>query len=212
MPSVDLSQPESQKGVYPSIHSAHDNNIGFTAHEDGSISVDIDDELAANQIHSGEKTSFQFVFTPLVLFMLGRFLCKVGVELVCLKSPEYARSDVFRASRQFARQGSRNELWPVFHYSKGDIGELKKVTERDGDAYVESECYSYEIREIAKKYIVLQFSVGTDYWVVCLNNKFPTPEILEGFPGEKLNCMWYPPKSLANNAPAAPDAAKPRRL
>jgi hypothetical protein len=41
--SIDLSQPKREKGVYPSIHPTHDNSIGFTAHEDGSTSVDIDD-------------------------------------------------------------------------------------------------------------------------------------------------------------------------
>lgn len=216
LPSVDLSQPKSQKGIYPSIHSAHDNNIGFTAHEDGTTSVEVDDSFTANQIHSGEKTSFQFVFTPLVFFMLGRFLCKIGVELICLENPGYARSDTFRASRQFARQGSRNELWPIFHFSNGSIEELKKVMDGNDDLYIESKCYSYEIREVSQKYILLQFSVGTDNWVICLNNKFPTPEILQGFPNEKLSCMWYPAESLANNvtnnAPSAPDAAKPRRL
>lgn len=193
LPSVNLSQPAREKGTFAAIHSTHDNNVGFTAHEDSSTSIEIDNSDIVNEILLGEKTQLQFVFTPLLLFMLGRFLCKVGVELLCFKDPAYARSDKFLASRNFARRGSSRDLWPIFHFSYGKPNDFKRVSVDARNAVVESDYYSYKIFEITAKFIFLQFSVGTDNWIICLSDKYPTPDFFMAFPGQNLKCIWYPP-------------------
>ena len=53
-PSVDLSQPAMEKGNLPSVHSQH-NNIGFTYHEDGSVSADINDPQIIREILEGDR-------------------------------------------------------------------------------------------------------------------------------------------------------------
>src|SRR5438874_252658 len=40
-PTVNTGQPREDKGTIPDRHAHHD-EVGFTAHEDGSVSVDID--------------------------------------------------------------------------------------------------------------------------------------------------------------------------
>lgn len=160
--SVDLSQPATQKGRLPSIHPAHDNGVGFTAHDDGSVSIDIDDPQIVQEIVDGKREQFQFVFTPKVLFDLGRFLCKVGIELLCSSDPVRARHDFVDQARRFARYGNHGTLWPIFHFSEGCIGDLKKVTFDENGMAEEVTCYGYALLEVPPKYLLLQLGVGTD--------------------------------------------------
>ena len=198
LPSINLSQPNRERGIFAAIHPDHDNHIGFTAHEDGSTSIDIDNSEIINAIFSGEKSSFRFVFSPKVLIMLGRFLCKVGIELICSSDPVYARSDKFNDSRAFARHGSSKDLWPIFHFSHGDSNDFKRISSSAGDTAIESECYSYEMLEFKDEYILLKFTVGSDNWIICLNDRYPTPDIRKAFPGQELNCLWCHPDAMAN--------------
>ena len=124
LPSVDLSQPKREKGVWPSVHPEHDNRIGFTSHEDGSTSVDIDNAEVIREIRSGERNQFQFVMTPKLLFVFARFLCKIGVELLCVDNEARARSSTFERARRFARYGELENLWPLFHYTQTPPTEL----------------------------------------------------------------------------------------
>ncbi len=140
LPSIDLSQPKREKGVYPSIHPTHDNSIGFTAHEDGSISVDIDDLSIINQIINYKRHEFRFVITPKTLFILGRFLCKVGVELLCVSDQYLARIDRFDLARRFARFGELNGLWPIFHFTKGYVSDFRKMRVDYAGATEEVDC------------------------------------------------------------------------
>ena len=57
-PSVDLSQPKQSKGVFPAVHPEHSNGIGFTAHGDGSTSVDISDDSVIRSLLSVEMGNF----------------------------------------------------------------------------------------------------------------------------------------------------------
>lgn len=80
LPSVDTRQPSENKGTIPERHEHHD-DIGFTAHEDGSISVDIDDSEIIRGMRSGTRNDFKMVLSPKRLHMLGRFLAKVGLGM-----------------------------------------------------------------------------------------------------------------------------------
>ena len=42
-------------------------------------------------ILSGHINQFNFVINPKIIFYMGRFLCKIGVELICSISEDMAR-------------------------------------------------------------------------------------------------------------------------
>jgi hypothetical protein len=192
LPSVVLSQPKKRKGTYPDFHTAHDSEVGFSFHEDGSCSVDISSDETVLDLISGEKDHFKFVMTPKVLHNLGRFFCKIGVELICSINPEDARSDRFRRARDYARHGSNDELWPLFHYTSGNISDLMKFIDNDCK---EVTCYDYSLLEFSE-YILLRLKVGTSNWVVCLNDQWPMPTINSAFSQNDLKLIWYPKESF----------------
>jgi len=214
LPHVELSQPRRQKGRLPAVHNLHDNLIGFTCHDDYSVSVDIGDDRVVRQLMSGKRDEFTFVFTPLVLSTMGRFFLKVGLELVCSLDSSRSRSDGFSRARRFARLGDFECLWPIFHFQSGNLKNLKKHRIDSQGIIEEVSCYSYRLLEVADKYTLSVLTVGTDTWVVCLNDPYPTPVIRSAFPDEELNLIWYAPEEIQQREaqqsnPA--DAAKPPR-
>ena len=189
-PSVDLSQPKAHKGVFPVIHPKHD-NVGFTYHEDGTVSVDIDDPDLIKSMLNGSQSQFNFVMTPKVLHMLGRFLCKVGLELLCLCDPDEARGDTLFSARRYARFGEFEGLWPIFHFSRGSLHDLKRL-KTDGEGLLEEvHCFSYSVIHFQSRYLLFSFCMGTDNWVVSLNDPFPHPVIRNAFPNDTLKLIWY---------------------
>ncbi len=193
LPHVDLSQPNVQKGRLPAIHPIHDNGVGFTCHEDLSVSIDIKDNEIIREYIREQKKRFHFVLTPLVLSMMGRFLCKVGVELMCLADPKWARSDFVKHARAYARYGSGDWLWPIFYGTSGSITDHKKYTIDTEGPLQTVICYKYRLQSIGTDYILLILSVGTDTWVVCLNDPYPTPVIRNAVPDTQLELIWYAP-------------------
>jgi hypothetical protein len=196
LPHVDLSQPKRQKGRLLAVHELHDNLVGFTCHDDYSVSVDIDDSGIVRGILDGTRKHFTFVFTPLVLSMMGRFFCKVGIELLCLADPVRARSQAFQKARKFAREGDVAILWPIFHGQTGTLSDLKKRIVDSGGPSEEVVCYRYRLLEVAACYTLLVMTVGTDTWVVCLNDPYPTPVIRQAVPETKLELIWYAPEQV----------------
>lgn len=195
--SVDLSQPRENKGIYPDTHPMHDNNVGFCFHDDGTCSVDIYEDSIVRDILLEKRNRFNVVMTPKVLEQLSRFFCKVGIELICIIDPTLARSDVFRRAREYARLGSMNDLWPIFYYSSGNIGDLRRHCE---DGHEEVDCYEYSLFEIGAEYTLLRLNIGTSNWVVCLNNQWPSPEIRKAFPETDLQLIWYPRESYRDHS------------
>jgi hypothetical protein len=189
-PTINLSQPQKEKGKYPSLHSAHD-NIGFSAHDDGSLSVDIDNQEIVKKILAGEKQKFLLVLTPKLLYMFGRFLCKVGIELLYSHNPDLALSSEFNIARKYARFGEFKGLWPIFQFTTGNLYELKQYRMDKYVVWEDSQLYSYSLFLCAEEYYLFQFSMGTDNWVISLNNPFPKPTIQKAFPNTELNLIWY---------------------
>lgn len=199
-PSVNLSQPEKESGIYPSTHPSHD-NIGYTFHDDGSISVDIDDPQIVRGLLDGKRNEFLLAMTPKMLFMLGRFLCKVGIELLCTADPALARSEIFSTARSYARQGTLprpngfgednppQELWPLLHYSKGAPSDFRRTL--DDANLKEIDCYSYSLLDFKSEYTLFDFGVGSDHFVISLDKPFPHPVIREAFQGVDLRLIWY---------------------
>lgn len=196
LPHVDLSQPKRPKGRLPSVHDLHDNLVGFTCHHDYSVSVDIDDDQIVREILDGTRTKFTFVFTPLVLSMMGRFFCKVGMELLCLAQAERAYSDVFARARAFARFGEFDGLWPIFHFQSGTLRDLKKHSFDSEGLLEQVSCYAYRLVDVGQTYALSTLTIGTDTWVIALNDPFPTPAICAAFPGKELNLIWYSAEEL----------------
>ena len=199
-PSVSVAQPKRERGVFPSTHPHHD-DIGYTFHDDGTVSVDIDDPQIVQDIIEGKRSRFHVVFTPKLLFMFGRFLCKVGTELLCTVSPSEARSDRYLSARRYARFGQlprlegfgegkpSRELWPLLHYSTGNPSDFRRVSTEPGVEKVD--CYSYSLLEFKSEYTLLDFSMGTDHWVVSLSQPFPHPVVKEAIPGTEMSLIWY---------------------
>lgn len=189
-PHANLSQPKKQKGVFPVIHPKHD-NVSFTCHEDNSISVDVEDSDLVGSILGGDRNQFQFVFTPKALHMLGRFLCKVGLELLCLSDSNQARQDSLYVARRYARFGEFKELYPIFHFSKGALQDFRRLEHDDEGLLEKVDCFSYSLLDFQSRYLLFHFGMGTDNWVICLNDPCPNPVICDAFPGEMLNLIWY---------------------
>jgi len=173
LPSVDLSQPRQNKGRLPELSVHHDDHIGLTAHEDGSTSVDIDDPRIVTEIVSGRRSSFQFVLSPKHLCFIGRFLGKIGLEFLCRKDPEQARSAMFDDLRQYIREGIQKEIWPLFHATKGRLEELRAYHKREGEWCETVLCYEHSIRQAYEAYWLFSLRVGTDVWAICMNDRYP---------------------------------------
>lgn len=191
LPHVDLSLPSREKGILPSIHPSHDNGLGFAAHRDGSVSVDIDNDQIIREVLQDDRRSFKFVITPKIVQLLARFLLKVGLEIVASVDTQAARSPCYDDARQHARHGSGDRLWPLFHFNRGEIRTLRKL-EQDGKGWLEHvQCYEYSLLDV-DEYKVFHFSMGTDHFVVSLSHRYPDPRIRAAFPGETLSPIWYP--------------------
>lgn len=196
LPHVELSQPQRQKGRLPAVHHLHDNLVGFTCHDDYSVSADIEDDRIVQEIVSEQRSQFTFVFTPLVLSIMGRFFLKVGLELICSKDSLHSRSDSFSLARRFARFGDFEGLWPIFHFQSGNLKDLKEQRIDRRGVTEEVFCYSYRLLEVVDKYMLSVLTIGTDTWVICLNDPYPTPAIRSAFPDEKLDLIWYNPEEV----------------
>jgi hypothetical protein len=201
LPRVDLSQPKSANGRFPDKHPAHDDVI-FKANLDGSCDFEIKSEQVLTEILSGSRRQFQFVMTPKVLCMTGRFLGKIGLELLCLKDPDLARTPEFDDMRNYARRGTILDIWPLFHFLDGQIKDLVWLEPTVEGFKEEILCFSYAIFNVDgliapyNRYTLLRFTIGTDNWVICLNDRYPHPIIRNQFKGHELKLIWYSMEEL----------------
>ncbi|WP_046243236.1 HNH endonuclease [Hymenobacter terrenus] len=192
LPKIDFAKPTKNKGRFPDSHAAND-NISFESQEDFSTAIFIPDDKTI----SDYKGRFKYVLTPRVLNELGRFLGKIGVELICLHDAQMARSGLFDEIRKYARYGSLKEIWPIFHFSRGSIEDLISYDASGNEVKEKVNCYSYSINQISS-YTILRLTVGTDNWCICLNDMFPTPEIRNLFLPHNLNLIWYFERRMAS--------------
>lgn len=190
LPTVDLQIDTRAKGILPEWSPHHDQLIGFTAHEDQSTSVDINDPEIVRAITSGERTHFQFVLSPKHLVQLGRFLGKIGLELLCLKNPAEARSVRYDELRTYVRRGIKREIWPLFHATIGTMHELRRVFDDGADHLEEVLCFDYSLLVVGE-YDLFSLRVGIDQWTICMNDPYPAPVIQSAFPETPLRLVWY---------------------
>lgn len=201
LPAVDISQANKVKGNLPDTLWRHD-DIGFAAHSDGSTSVDITDDSMVRSLLGGRKHQFNLVLTPKKLSMLGRFLGKVGLGVLAVSDFDAALNPKFDRIRKYARFGSSTDIWPIFHYSWGRVGQWRrtKLLGPKGEALLEEiDCYSYGIVEVGQLYTLFRISIGTDTWVISLNEPYASPIIRSAFPGRELRLIWYSPEEWKPN-------------
>jgi hypothetical protein len=115
----------------------------------------------------------------------------VGIELLCHSDTKLARSKEFMKARRFARFGEFEGLWPIFHVELGDIKAPKeRATDADG-ILEEVFVYQYQLFNVVNMYTILGLTVGTDAWIVSLNDPYPSTIIRPAFPAHKLDLIWY---------------------
>lgn len=192
LPIVDTSQPTKTKGRLSDTHPYHDNLV-YSARDDGSSSVHVVEGQALLTLLNGEKRQFNLVLTPKKLSMMSRFLGKVGIGVLATADLQMAMEVRFDALRNYARQGDVQRTWPLFHFSdeKSQSWKKPKLLGPTGDVLLEEvECYSYVFLEVAG-YTLFRFSIGTDNWVICMDDRYPSPAIRGAFPEKDLKLIWY---------------------
>ena len=143
LPSVNLSTQD--KGIIPAFHKDTD-GIGYTAHEDGSTSIEIDDSKIIRDILEGKKHEFKVALLPWHLNIIGRFLGKMGLEYLATIDYELVLKPAFDELREFVRYNSIDRLWPVFWGKYGDIKDIKSPI-LNNSQFLEQEvhCFSYAL-------------------------------------------------------------------
>jgi len=189
LPSVDFTKKVTSKGVFPDSHERHD-NIGFIAHEDFSTEL-IASNSIENYINNVGEGRLHYVITPKVIFELGRFLGKIGLELICSQDTSFARSNNFDEIRKYVRYGTQKELWTIFHASTGKTQDLFLYEQVENGVKEDIVCYSYSLKQI-ENHIIFNLIVGTDSWFICLNKMIFSTEIIKtGFPKQNTKMIWY---------------------
>ena len=190
LPSVNLDPPA--RGAIPASHPASDTGIGFSAHDDGSTSIDVCNPFLKQQHLLQDKGEYQMVLSPWHLSTLGRFLGKMGLEYVALANADRAFSAQFDDMRSFVRYGSTRCLWPIYWGKQGKLEDLKGPIIWNGlEGRQEIECYRYALGWMAKDEVIFAFSIGIEVMVVCLTKRLPIPDVESFFEGTRLSCVFY---------------------
>lgn len=190
-PFVNLSQPSKNKGRFQDRHCHHD-DISFMCHADGTRSVWCSDKIA-REIANGERKRLIYAWTPKKVCMFGRFFCKVGIELLCASDPIRARSEALLEARNYARFGKLKDLWPVFHFTKGNINDFQRIVSYGDVIREQIDCYSYSLFDFLGAFLLFRFAIGTDNWVISLNHPYPLPFIKDAFPDSQIKPLWAAP-------------------
>jgi len=187
LPVVDFIKNRKSKGIFPD-HSSHHDNIQFQAHSDFSTEL-ITSAPIEKYLQNETDGKLNYVFTPKVIHEIGRFLGKIGIEIICHDNQEKARLDEFNEIRKYVREGSQMEIWPIFHSTEGDINSSFEYIKKAGNLEEKVTCYTYRVFQIGA-YTLLNLKIGTDSWFICLNQQFPHPEIIK-FMGNNVKAIWY---------------------
>jgi hypothetical protein len=181
-PTFSFRQPNRNKGHLPDSHFANDDTISLSISEEGEHEFDIEDEQVLKAVADGTKTEFRLVLTPKMLHMMGRFLGKVGLEILARDHPDFARSDSFDKMRRFVRFGEPIAfLWPIFYGSKGASPAISPCEILVMDSNAEHNC----------PYTLCIFVLGNEHWITCLNDPYPPPDIRKSFPDIALKLITY---------------------
>ena len=187
LPKVDFTKSKNTKGALPDYHKEHD-DVKFESQSDFTTELNFQKPIEdfVNKKSSGK---IKYVITPKAIHEIGRFLGKIGIELLCYSDRLKARDEEFDSLRRYVREGSLKDLWPLFYKTEGEINSLFTYLKRGSEIEEQVTCYSYSIKQIGP-YNILNLKVGTDSWFICLNQQFPHPDIYR-YMGENVKCIWY---------------------
>jgi len=165
-PSFSFRQPNLDKGRIPDRHPANDDSVTLISSEEDECLVELDNELAQQAILEGTKTDFRLVLTPKILHMMGRFLGKVGLEMLARDHCEVARGSRFDRMRRFVRFGQPTSfLWPIFHGT---------TTQQPAAGPAEIAVFDTSVLIHGHDtYTLSSLRLGTEFWVVCLSDPYP---------------------------------------
>jgi len=183
-PRFSFTQPKKDKGVLPDSHRRNDNSVEFCITDDGRREFSVGSAEMLESIEKGAKTDFKLVLTPKMLHMMGRFLGKIGLEMLARDHADFARSPRFDAARRFIRFGEPIKfLWPIFHIGSGSRPQSipAEVAVFDTDGLIQG----------GDSYTLSCLTLGTEAWVICLNDPFPHPVIRKSFPAGNLQLITY---------------------
>lgn len=181
----------TNKGRLPKDHSFND-DFSVICEKDGTTSILISDK-DISKVADGTKTSFHIVFTPHMVSMIGRFLLKVGLEYLCYKDIE-TTAQKYDKAKNYARYGKDHDLWPIFHFTSGNIQDLITRFEKNNELFEEVFYYHLDLVKHLD-YEIITLKVGTDVFAVCLNEQYPPPDIASHFPKD-FKPIWYHPDSF----------------
>ena len=180
--------PKKNKGKIPFISKHHDQDVSFTAHQDGSISVDLEDSEMIKNINDGTKNKFIFNLSPKHLILMGRFLGKMAIELLAHKDREISLNTELDNLRKYVRNGITKSIWPILNGQLLDRLDLwENIENKD---YESRTIYSYSIIEIHNLFIFI-FDIGWDRWGIILNNQVPHPSIIEKLKDDKCKNIKF---------------------
>lgn len=183
-PRFSFTQPKKEKGILPDRHCHNDDSVEFRVTDDGEREFSVDNTEMLERIEKGSKTDFKLVLTPKMLQMMGRFLGKIGLEMLARDHADFARSPRFDAARRFVRFGEPVKfLWPIFHLGSGSHPQSPhtEVTVFDTDGLIKG----------GDSYTLSCLTLGTETWVICLNDPLPHPVIRKSFPTRDLKLITY---------------------
>jgi hypothetical protein len=124
---------------------------------------------------------------------MGRFLGKIGLEYLALFDSSLALEPQFDALRNFVREGSTNQLWPIFWGQQGRISDLKgPLVDKGGYFEQEIECYRYSLGVTEENEYVFAFSIGVDVLLICLSHRRSEKIFTSLIQGTELKSVYYP--------------------
>jgi HNH endonuclease len=193
LPSIHFDPQKG--GKIPAYHPSTD-SIGFTAQDDWSTSVNIDDPLIIKSILNEEKTNFEVVLSPWHLNIMGRFLGKMGLEYIASNDNKLSISQEFDDMRRFIRYGAINWVWPIYWGTEGELKGLKGPVRYQGKYFEQDiECYRYSLGTSNEEEHIFVFSIGLDIFLICLTHRIPKIKFKKYLECIELKCVHYPDNS-----------------
>ncbi len=190
LPLVDTSIPKDKGGMLTSHHDLSDSGLVFGVDEQGSPWVAINNDEKVKAIKAGDKRRFIFVLTPKHIAMLGRFLGKMAIELLCESWPEDARSLRYDQLRTYVRRGVKNDLWAVASKKACDWRELVTRVPDGVDVLETIECYEYGIFDFPEER-VFAFVFGGEAWAISMERPLPLASTTSILAEESYAPRWY---------------------
>lgn len=189
LPSIDFTLPQKDKGKIPLVSKHNDQNIGFSSHPDGSISIDIDDIEMINSINNGNKNNFTFVLSPKHIILIGRFLGKIAIELLAYDNRESSLQTALDDLRKYVRFGITKSIWPILNgklINRLDLWEQNPNNKDEESRTI----YTFSFVEVYN-HVVFIFDIGWERWGIILNNQFPHPLIIEELQDSKCENLKF---------------------